>query len=302
MRPVLTWSDGSPHLERLLKTPTRRIWNVLWTSVVFLTGWALLMALCIVPLGTMLSAWEASSPLQARLYFDTVGALTMLVATWLALRCLQGLPMASLGLAGKNAGRWCAAGIVTGALWIVASIGVIWAAGWLTAVGPSPTVGAGLALAALGVTLNAFTQQLLLCGFIFQTLRQASSIRVASIVSALLFVAYHAGAFSGGWLPVANVFLAGLLFCVAFEVSKTLWFPFGIHLAWNALLGPVLGLTVSGSKQLGGESPWLSVAGPSLGTGGSFGVEGGLVVSITTAILLLAMVRFGRAKRRLEVL
>ena len=64
------------------------------------------------------------------------------------------------------------------------------------------------------------------------------------------------------------------------------------------MLGPVLGATVSGSSQLGNGWRLLVVRGPDLLTGGGFGLEGGLVVTLTTVmgILSLALVRRGRSR------
>jgi hypothetical protein len=153
---------------------------------------------------------------------------------------------------------------------------------------PTRLSGTVLLGAALGVILNVLTQQLLLCGYIFQVIQREANAGLAVGLSALLFVGYHAGAFAGGWLPVVNVFLAGVLFCLAYRLTETLWFPVFIHFAWNLLLGPVLGLTVSGSSRLGSGWQVLAVTGPDLWTGGRFGLEGGLVVTLTTGFSILA--------------
>jgi hypothetical protein len=145
---------------------------------------------------------------------------------------------------------------------------------------------------------NTLTQQLLLCGYIFQTIRARSSFTVALLVSAALFSALHAGAFLGAWLPIVNVFGAGALFCLAYGITGNLWFPIGIHFAWNSLLGPVLGLTVSGTDQLGVGWRVFQVEGPALFSGGAFGLEGGLVVTITTAASLAGMGAFFRVQIR----
>jgi hypothetical protein len=134
-------------------------------------------------------------------------------------------------------------------------------------------------------------------------IRRQAGLSVAVGLSALLFSVYHFGAFKGTWLPAVNVFLAGTLFCLAFGLTGGLWLPISIHFAWNFLLGPALGLTVSGSSGLGSGWRLLEVAGPELWTGGGFGLEGGLVVTLTTAAgalaLTLALVRaLARSGRR----
>jgi hypothetical protein len=142
---------------------------------------------------------------------------------------------------------------------------------------------------AIALLFNVLTQQLLLCGYIFQTIRTQTSLGVALVVSAALFSGYHASAFQGEWLPALNVFAAGLLFCLAYCLTGSLWFPISIHFAWNILLGPVLGLAVSGSGHFGSGIQVFVIQGPALFTGGAFGLEGGLVVTFTTVVGVVAL-------------
>ena len=275
----------------------RHVWTVLWKSGTFLVVWALLMAPLIVPLGPALADWEKSSPLQARLYLDSVGAATILVATWLVTRFVDRRPFLSLGFAPASFGRNALAGVTVGALWLAVSLGSAWAAGWVAVQAQGRFSGALLVGAALGVFLNVLTQQLLLCGYIFQVIQREANAGLAVNLSALLFVGYHVGAFAGAWLPAVNVFLAGVLFCLAYGLTETLWFPVFIHFAWNVLLGPALGLTVSASSRLGSGWQVVVVTGPQLWTGGSFGLEGGLIVTLTTGISILAMALIRRSRR-----
>jgi hypothetical protein len=92
--------------------------------------------------------------------------------------------------------------------------------------------------------------------------------------------------FAGALLPAVNVFVAGILFAMAYYITGNLWLPIAIHFTWNLLLGPVLGLTVSGQNQLNSGWQILSIHGPNLWTGGTFGIEGGLMVTIITVIIL----------------
>jgi len=118
------------------------------------------------------------------------------------------------------------------------------------------------------------------------------------LVSSALFSLYHAGAFQGGWLPPLNVFLAGLVFCLAYGITGNLWFPTSVHFAWNFLLGPLLGLTVSGSGELTAALPLIELDGPARFTGGAFGLEGGFVVTLTTTALVFALMAILRRRSR----
>lgn len=95
-----------------------------------------------------------------------------------------------------------------------------------------------------------------------------------------------------------NVFLAGALFCLAYGLTGNLRLPTAIHFSWNCLLGLVLGLPVSGSTALASGGSVLSVEGPARLTGGSFGLEGGWIVTLTTVALVVAFSLLSRNRLR----
>jgi hypothetical protein len=102
---------------------------------------------------------------------------------------------------------------------------------------------------------------------------------------------YHLAGFQGAWLPALNVFSAGVLFGVACYLSRNVWLAVAIHFAWNFMLGPVLGLSVSG-QDLANRWRIITVAGPELFTGGRFGIEGSLVVTVVTILAIVALLRW----------
>jgi CAAX protease family protein len=281
-------------------TPATRLrvpLQILWRVALFLLVFALVGGLFVLPLAPVLSRWSDAYPTRAQLGFDVAGAAAILISTWLMTHFVDRRPFGTVGLASRNAAKALAGGLAVGIGWIALSVGVLWAAGWATPEVPVALNGSLLLVAATSVFFNVLTQQLLLCGYVFQTIRSRSGSYIAVLASAALFAAYHAGAFQGGWLPVANVFAAGMLFCLAYGATNSLWFPVAIHFAWNLLLGPVLGLTVSGTGQLGLGWRVFAVEGPALFTGGAFGLEGGLVVTLTTTPVMVAMVLFLRGRR-----
>lgn len=86
-------------------------------------------------------------------------------------------------------------------------------------------------------------------------------------------------------LPFVNTALAGVWLAVAYLRTRSLWFPLGIHWAWNWALGSVFGLPVSGITEI---APHPLLQGTDLGpawlTGGSYGIEGGLACTITLIV------------------
>ena len=238
------------------------IWPIIWKSSLFFLIWGLLLALFVVPLGPSLAEWERTFPLRVRLYGDLVSAITMLAATCFMTRLIDRRPLLTIGLGFNHLLRGLLLGFAVGAAWLALSVGSVWAGSWLSLQPEVAVSGSILLGSAISVFFNVLTQQLLLCGYVFHTLQAKTNLVIALLISALLFTSYHAGAFQGSWLPAVNVFAAGLLFGLAYRSTGNLWFPIAIHFAWNYVLGPVLGLTVSGSSHLGNGWQVFSPKGP----------------------------------------
>jgi len=273
-------------------------WKILWRTILFFLIWGFLLSIFFVPFGSGFTQLYNTYPLQAKLLGDVLSAITILSATWGATLFIDRRPFQTIGFNFNSVFKDLLAGVVVGFIWLAASLGILYLSGWAsltTPVGFSWTI---LAVASLSMLLNVLTQELLLCGFIFQTIRDKSNLIIALLISAALFAVYHAPAFHGEWLPAVNVFAAGLIFCLAYIITGNLWLPIAIHFTWDVLLGPVLGLTESGKTDLGGGWKMFTLNGPSLYTGGKFGLEGGLIVTMTTAAIIMAVCYFKRTKIR----
>jgi membrane protease YdiL (CAAX protease family) len=135
----------------------------------------------------------------------------------------------------------------------------------------------------------ALHEELLFRGYAFQKLLRWNR-AVALFGVAALFAAVHIFNDSVSWLGVSNIFLGGIVLGLAYQQFQRLWFPIGLHLAWNVTLGPILGDEVSGYDSLhtvlaerGSGAAWL--------TGGRFGLEGSAWMTVTelAAIAILAI-------------
>jgi membrane protease YdiL (CAAX protease family) len=123
-----------------------------------------------------------------------------------------------------------------------------------------------------------FHEELLFRGYPFQKIWKTNR-TAAVLVTSLVFAALHWDNNAVSWLAMINLFLAGILLALAYARYERLWFPIGIHLAWNLLSGPILGYNVSGFvasetvlRTVGRGTPWL--------TGGLFGIEGSIWIGI----------------------
>lgn len=261
------------------------VWTIVWRSILFILLWGLFLSVVIVPFSSGLKAFESEYRIISKIFLDSTSALTVCLAAWIMVRFIDKRSFASLGFARGNALCDVGFGIVIGTLWLAASIGIAWIAGWTTSQMASVSV-VWLAGCGLAVFFNALAQEVLVRSYLYQTIRSRSNPLWAIIITSLLFSAIHISAFKGAWLPAVNVFGAGILLALAYQFSGNLWMPTGIHFAWNYLLGPVLGLTVSGQDPWGVGWRFVLIKGPEICTGGAFGLEGGLIVSATIFVTI----------------
>lgn len=134
-----------------------------------------------------------------------------------------------------------------------------------------------------------FAEEILSRGFMMTALKTTRSKPVIILLPAALFALLHIANDNVSALGLINIFLVGVLFAYMFIRTGQLWMPIGYHITWNFFQGNVFGMAVSGNV-----TPSIiqtRFTGPDWLTGGDFGAEGGLVVSLITLLGLL-FVRF----------
>jgi membrane protease YdiL (CAAX protease family) len=162
--------------------------------------------------------------------------------------------------------------------------------------------GLALALSGCSMLLNTILQEVLSRSYLFQTIRSHANATWAILISSVFFALIHIGGLQGALLPAANVFCAGVLFAVAYYVTGNLWLPISLHFVWNCLLGPLLGMAVSG-QDVANNWRIFTVHGPALATGGVFGIEGSLIVTLVTGVGIVVLLLWSphRTKRAKSV-
>ncbi len=140
-----------------------------------------------------------------------------------------------------------------------------------------------ISLAIFGVA--AAGEEALFRGYPLQTFARARLVWVAVLITSTVFAAAHATNPNATWLGLCNTALAGVWFVAAYLKTRNLWFPLGLHWAWNWTMGAVLGIPVSGIEQLT-TSPLFNRIdnGPAWLTGGEYGLEGGAACTIALVI------------------
>jgi membrane protease YdiL (CAAX protease family) len=128
--------------------------------------------------------------------------------------------------------------------------------------------------------------------------------RAAAIGSTLIissfFAFVHANNPNATWLGVTNILLAGFMLGIPYLISGSLAMPIGIHFAWNFVQGPILGIPVSGiifpTSLLQTDS-----LNPILVSGGTFGLEGGLLGTTGIVLILLVVILIFRKRYNISL-
>jgi len=224
-----------------------------------------------------------------------LGSVLVLLWAWL----FERRGPATLGLNAKGPMRFLR-GYLLGLAFLLAVVGVIWAAGGYVTEGPgafgSAAVGAALlpiGVLMLGFIIQGSSEELLFRGWLMQLIASRHGLWIAVIANSALFALAHAGNIEPSkelYVGLANIVLFGLFISLYAVREGSLWGVCGWHAAWNWLLGLGFGLEVSGLEietlplitdltAAPGAAWWL--------TGGAFGPEASLA---TTAVLLTGTV------------
>ena len=145
------------------------------------------------------------------------------------------------------------------------------------------------------MVMVGISEELLCRGYVMRRFAKVYGNVWAIVISSAIFMAMHMFNDSLTIIAFLNLFLAGVLFGVAYMVTKSLWLPIGMHFAWNFVQGPVLGYSVSGSV-IGSVVRQTPATGPDWISGGAFGFEGSLLCSAIVLILILILYVFHRKK------
>ncbi len=133
--------------------------------------------------------------------------------------------------------------------------------------------------------LVSLHEEVLVRGYLLNTLMSVSNKYLALFISSILFAALHLMNPGITTISFINIVLAGILLGISYVHSKNLWFPMALHFSWNFFQGPVLGFEVSGQEIQSILTQQIS--GNDIITGGKFGFEGSIIASVLLVISIV---------------
>lgn len=171
--------------------------------------------------------------------------------------------------------------------------------------GAAKTQGAGTTTALMaglaGAASAAVGEEVVMRGVAYRLFEEGFGTTIAILLSGALFGLLHI-ANPGATVEstIAIALEAGILLAAAYALTRSLWFPIGLHFGWNFTEGTVFGTSVSGGKSAAGLIA-TELSGPRYLTGGPFGPEASLpavIVCLGAALVMLALAaRRGNWKR-----
>lgn len=147
-----------------------------------------------------------------------------------------------------------------------------------------------------GFMIQGLMEEVVCRGFIMNTISSRFGVITGIIVNSVIFSLLHSFSDAFNWLPALNLFMVGVLFSIIFYYTNSIFVVGGIHTMWNFMVGPILGIEISGLPTYSAVINSTPNSSHSLLNGGAFGIEGGLILTITTLIFIVGVLLVNKKK------
>lgn len=214
--------------------------------------------------------------------------------------CIEKRSLVSMGFRKEKAVRDYFIGYVLGAVLILSAAMIAGVTGSLTITAATEVSYLWVFLFFAAFLVQGMAEEVLVRGFLLVSLTRKVSVLWAVVISSLVFAALHLGNPGMTVLAFGNLVLAGVLFALCFLLTDNIWAAAAMHSAWNFVQGSVVGVEVSGLT--GMERVFIgTLKGSEWINGGSFGLEGGLCVTIVEVIAIAVMLVLIQRKQKKQL-
>ena len=263
-------------------------WRALFFAAVFLVAWQLLAAAAGV------ITWSTAgirTGILATVWPFLIGAMVLLSAAtligWACGAIFEELKFRALGWSlhrGWLRDLLYGSLIGTASLLVAAGIAAV-SGGIRFSFNPVPatTISETIVVSLIVFVIAGAAEETLFRGYALQTFVRVRLVWVGVVLTALAFAVAHLGNPNvSRTFTFVNTTLAGVWLAVAYLRTRSLWFPLGLHWAWNWTQAALLGIPVSGRIDQLAPAPLLRAvnAGPDWLTGGAYGIEGGVACTV----------------------
>jgi membrane protease YdiL (CAAX protease family) len=254
----------------------------LWRRIVDFPLVAMLIGVAVIMLGVAIAvvigqfAVPAIPGFTPVLKFDLLAAVILIILYKLVIRRLGEHPRDDLRLI--DAPRNLLIGLAGGFLLFALVVAVAAAIGIYRVTGEGDLTNLLPALLASAI-FPAVSEEMLFRGILFRWLEEFGGSWAALLVTSALFGAIHLANPNASFIAAVGIaFEAGVLLGGAYMLTRSLWFPMGLHAAWNFTQGEIFDIPVSGTSVHGLLDARLT--GLPLLTGNGFGLEASPIAMI----------------------
>lgn len=217
-----------------------------------------------------------------------VGELGLLLAVFLYCRLLEKRKLSTLGFQKKGCVLQYVKGLALGLLLFGMTYLLCYVSGSLTVGGVSLSGETVLYVVGFfaGYLIQGMAEEVLCRGYFLVSLSRRCSVTLSVVLSSLFFSALHGMNQGVTLLALINIFLFGVFLALLFIRFENIWIVGALHSIWNFAQGNLFGIQVSGMQLQPSLIKSDVKEGWEIINGGSFGMEGGLAVTVVLAAAL----------------
>ena len=210
------------------------------------------------------------------LYFDLVTIILII----LYCSIFEKRPISTVGFIKEGCAKQYLKGLLVGFIMFASVIGLGSLVGAYKFAGfKSDTSIISLFLYFGGFVFQGMFEEVLCRGYMMISIARKNSVPMAIFANSLFFMLLHTSNPGFNVLPAINLMLFGIFTSLYMLKTNNIWGVGAIHTIWNFAQGNIFGLNVSGLDKMPTLFSFEST-GLELVNGGSFGPEGGFLVTI----------------------
>lgn len=248
--------------------------------LIFFMGWAILSGIINIP---------CDNPAIWRFFAELIPLAVMVAFSVIFLIIEKGevkIPIM------ENCLKGTIVGIFVGIIWIGLLVIILFSSRQLEIIEKNNVT--LLWLWILSAFINVIMQELLVRGYLYQLLKKKYNLKLAIVVTTIIFTFLHGGAFEAGIIPVINVITMCLFTTALYESEQTILAPILAHTIWN-----IVGAIILGGVSLADDYPSLysmASSGNEILSGGNYKIEASVVVMvINIALTIFFYVQYRKA-------
>ena len=275
------------------------VWGTVLVLLIMFAG-QMIGGICLAPVYFFLNIFSSNGDLII-LFISIMADIFVLLLIFIRVKFIEKRKISTLGFAKENWLKKYAKGFLVGFAMMASVVGILFLyKGVKVETNPIQPVGVkaigGVLFILIGWIVQGATEEIVTRGWFMNVIGARYNATFALILSSSVFGILHLLNPQVSIIAVINIILVGFFYGIYVMKSNDLWVVCGMHTAWNFAQGNIFGFEVSGINVEVSTLFDLKLVGNDIITGGSFGVEGGLIatlVLIASIFILLKLDKIG---------